>query len=235
VKGEGDDRDTNAALRLFAARVGNEIRNPLAAVLSAHEYLRRRILAEKGVLADDPTVRQFMEIIEREIGNASRVADDLATFGLEPTVSRSTFLLPDLVREVLSRFSTAVAIRCDVAEDLPPVYLDRALTRRALAHVTHNAIDATMAEGKSGEIVVDARVADDRVELSISDAGAGLSDEDLARFKDPLISTKAKGIGLGLAVADALVRAQGGTMRSERRAQGGTKVTLCYPAAQAGE
>ena len=213
---ESDDetvhRAVEAGVALFAARVGNELNNPLAAVLSAHEYVRRRISSDSK-LANDPKVMHFLDIIEAELAAASRVVGDLVDFGIERPVLKTSFLLGDLIDEMMMAVKrpNGVTLVNRVPAAFPPVHLDRDKSARALARVLQNAIDAIPLE-KKGTVEVDARVEAGRVVIEVSDDGSGIAPDVRLKMKHPLFSTKVKGTGLGLPIAEAFVRMQGGTV-----------------------
>lgn len=217
------------ALGLFAARVGNEIRNPLAAVLAAHEYLRRRIDGDSA-LGKDPKVRHFLDIIEIELGNASRITSDLLDYGGARGVERSAVLVRELFEEARRavRLPPGVSWKNEVADALPPVHLDKEKTRRALTHLLQNACDAVVAAG-GGEVVAGAEIGDGFIVLRVEDDGPGVDASVLPRMREPLFSTKAKGTGLGLPISEALARAQGGELSYERREGRGSRFLVKLP------
>lgn len=224
---EGSDL---AALHLFAARIGNELNNPLAAVLAAHQYVRRRVAAEGGSLAGDPRLRTFMDLIEAELASAVRIVGDLLAFGAVRPVLRSCFLLRDLVEEAIGRVrrNADVTIEDRVPEATVPVHLDRDMMARVLTQLVQNGADA-VASGGAGLITIDGSADREEVKLVVRDNGAGISQEVQHTMWQPLISTKAKGSGLGLPIAEALVRAQGGTITCESTLGQGATFTLRLP------
>lgn len=214
------------ALGQLAARVGNELNNPLAAVLSAHQYLRARLVGS-SVATGDPRIAHFFELVERELGTMTRVVDDLRVYGAPVRIDRSSFLVRDLVEEVLAevRRPSSITLENRVDELLPPVHLDRDACRRALVQLVRNGVESYDATA-TGEVAVDGRVEDGRLELTVRDQGAGIPPEVLPRICEPLFGTKAKGTGLGLAIAEQLITAQGGTLSCESEAGRGATFTV---------
>ena len=97
----------------------------------------------------------------------------------------------------------------------------------------HNAAEA-VPEGRAGHVEVTARPTEDgRIQLDVTDDGAGMSPEVLRRAFEPFFSTRGegKGSGLGLPVARALVESLGGELRLESRPGLGTTATLVLPEA----
>jgi signal transduction histidine kinase len=221
-------KNGNGALATFSARVGNEINNPLTALFAAQSFLRRKI--EGSSLRSDDKVSELLVAIDSGLRAVSKIASDLLDFGTARDVRRSSFLLRELVDEAMTttRAPKAVTRTNAVADELPPVHLDREKTLRALCHLLQNASDAFAARGH-GRIEVSATVGDADVEIAVWDDGDGIAPDILPRIKEPLFSTKPKGTGLGLAIVDALVRAQSGTLEITSAASDGTRFVMKLP------
>jgi len=221
-----DQRD---GLGLFAARVGNEINNPLAAVLAAQQYLRARIDADP-TLAADARIRRFFEMMETELGEATRIVSDLLEFGAPRRLSRSTFLLHTVVRDAAARVPRAPTVKLEdhIDEALPPVHLDAHGVQVAVGQLVRNAAQAV---ANGGTITLNARIDGGVVEIEIVDDGPGMAPDTVARALDPLFSAKAKGLGLGLPIADAVARAHGGALECKSTLGAGTTVVMRLPLA----
>jgi signal transduction histidine kinase len=214
-------------LELFATRVGNEMNNPLCAILSAHEYLRRRIEADEE-LTKDPRIAQFFDVIESELAVASRVASDLVDFGARRQVIRTSFVLRDCVTEVFASIRkpsnvTLVNRAADVV-----VNLDRDKLIGALLRVVQNGVESIPDE-RPGAVVVDGTLDSGKAVVRVVDDGVGFSPELADRIREPLFTTKVKGTGLGLAIAESLVRAQGGELRLTSPGEGGAVAAITIP------
>jgi signal transduction histidine kinase len=121
-----------------------------------------------------------------------------------------------------------VAVRCELADHLPMVELDRNQLESAILNIALNARDAM--DGK-GELVVTTQAsADGEVALSISDTGCGMADETLARATEPFFTTKpvGSGTGLGLSQVYGFVTQTGGRLIFESRVGTGTTVRLLF-------
>jgi signal transduction histidine kinase len=208
---ERDEGDSTEALAALAAKVSNELNNPLAAVMSAHHYLRARL---GGVQADwsDPRIPQFFDLVDRELLVMARIVEDLRAFGSPLPLRRSTFSLRDLVEDAGRDVVHPAGVRLDnlVDDALPPVHLDREACQRALAQLLRNAVESYGAS--PGVVTVMAAVSATEVVLEVRDDGAGIPADLVERIREPLFGTKVKGTGLGLAIADAMVRGQGGLL-----------------------
>jgi signal transduction histidine kinase len=99
----------------------------------------------------------------------------------------------------------------DCPPSLPPVLADRDQVRIVFANLIRNACDAMPAGGR---LTVTARVVDGGIETAVTDTGVGISPDLFSRIMEPLYSTKARGLGLGLSLARALLEKNGGSLRA---------------------
>src|SRR5262249_38118535 len=100
-----------------------------------------------------------------------------------------------------------ITVRTKLESDLPTISADPELLHRALSNLVLNAIDALP---QGGGITIGTRAAADHVELSVSDTGSGLTEEECARLFTPYYTTKQHGTGLGLAIVQSVVSDHGG-------------------------
>jgi signal transduction histidine kinase len=105
---------------------------------------------------------------------------------------------------------------------------DRAQLHIVLSNLIRNARDA-MSDG--GTLRLIARENGDRVEITIADTGVGIPPENLPRIFEPLYSTKAKGIGLGLSIAHEILTRHNGTLHVRSEPGVGSTFTIQLPRA----
>jgi two-component system sensor histidine kinase HydH len=102
--------------------------------------------------------------------------------------------------------------------------------KQVLWNLLGNAADATAAGGR---IAVDLRRAGERALLAVTDSGAGIAAEDLARIFDPFFTTKERGTGLGLAIVHRVVEAHGGRISVQSEPGKGSTFSVSLPLADA--
>jgi len=83
-----------------------------------------------------------------------------------------------------------------------------------------------------GELAVTARQEQEMIAIVVKDTGVGISPENMKKLFEPLFTTKAKGIGLGLAVSQKLVEANGGRIEVQSEAGKGSTFTVYLPVKQ---
>src|SRR5262249_26316411 len=114
----------------------------------------------------------------------------------------------------------------------PPALGDAEQVRIVFANLIRNARDAMSADGR---LTIRGRPADGMVEVTFEDTGVGIPAENLSRLTEPLYSTKARGLGLGLAIAKAILDKHDGTLRAASTVGQGSTFTVRLTAGWTGE
>jgi signal transduction histidine kinase len=119
-----------------------------------------------------------------------------------------------------------IAVRTELDETLPEISADPDLLHRALQNLVLNAIDA-MPQG--GKLTIRTGTVGDRIEVSVSDTGSGLTQEECGRLFTPYYTTKQHGTGLGLAIVQSVVSDHGGKISVESTKEKGTTFHIELP------
>jgi two-component system NtrC family sensor kinase len=208
-----------ATLGEVAGGVAHELRNPLNVVKTSVYYLLN---------ARNPTPQknaEHLNRIERNVELADNVISSLSSFAKIPIPELRPFGMETLVREALEvnppKQGVEVAVDCPL--DLPEALGDPDQLRIALGNLIRNANDA-MASG--GRLAIAGSTIDGCIEISVTDTGVGIDSKDLARIMEPLYSTKARGLGLGLSIARSIVEKNRGSLRVKSESGQGSTFTL---------
>jgi signal transduction histidine kinase len=214
-----------ALLGELASSLAHEIRHPLG-VISNSAYYLRAVQPE----ADEP-IEKHLGIISSEVRVAESIISSLLAYAQITKPHRTEVCLCEEVNRVLSAHPAPEGIEVvnAVARDLPAVFSDSSQLRQALAALVVNAYQA-MAQG--GQLTITAGQSADSVEVSITDTGPGIPEADLDKIFEPLFSTKARGVGLGLPICTNLMEANGGTVSVETRLGQGTTFIVALPLAE---
>jgi signal transduction histidine kinase len=213
-----------ATLGQVAGGIAHELRNPLNVIKTSVYYLTN---------ARNPTPEKQGEHlcrIERQVGLADGVITALSNFARMPVPSLVPTSVGPCLLEALeaSPPGRSVTVEIDVPESLPPALADADQLRIVFRNLIQNARDA-MPEG--GRLLIAARACEGVLEVTVTDTGTGIPESDLARITEPLYSTKARGLGLGLAIVRAILDKGMGGLRVESQQGVGSTFTVRLMAA----
>ena len=216
-----------AVLGQLAGSVGHELRNPLGVINNAVYYLK---MTQPDV---DEKISKYHAVIEQEVHNAEKIITDLLDFARVKSVDQELIAIPVLVQSVLARFLVPEYITTvlDLPADLPNILVDQRQMEQVLGNLTTNACQA-MIEGGTLTIRAQPAALDDgqpAVRIQVIDTGSGITAENLKKLFEPLFTTKARGIGLGLAVSRKLVEANGGRIDVQSEVGKGSTFTVYLP------
>jgi signal transduction histidine kinase len=212
-----------ATLGLLAGGVGHELRNPLGVMTNAIYYLG-------AVMKEAPAeIKEYLEILRTQIALSEKIVGDLLDFARIKPPQWESVSLSQIVDAQLARAGPLEAVRIehDFPADLPAVRVDRVQVGQVVLNLIMNALQAM-----NGHAVLTFRgrhTSSGFVRLDVIDTGMGMTPDQMRRLFEPLYTTKARGIGLGLAVSQGLVRANGGTISAESSPGTGTTMSVSLP------
>jgi signal transduction histidine kinase len=212
-----------AMLGQLSSSVGHELRNPLG-VMSNAVYILERLLVQRDGKVDD-----CLRILRTQIQLSERIVTDLLDSVRGKSPIRQPVDVPALIREQVARVSFPEHLRVEVQieSDLPTLHVDPDQVGQILVNLLTNAVQAI--DGAPGHVIVQAANSDNRVRISVRDSGPGVPADVIDRIFEPLYTTKARGIGLGLSVSRSLAEANDGTLNVTNHAEGGAVFTLDLP------
>ena len=189
-------------------------------------------LLEATVNEDGPARVQWQRV-RRAATSAAGLTRRLLAFARRQPLQAEDVPLDEMVEEMrdLIEYSAgdAVVLELGLATDTPPVHVDRGQLENALLNLVMNSA-AAMPQG--GTLTIATRtLAPGHVELSVTDTGIGMSEEDAGKAFEPFFSTRpaGEGSGLGLSIVYGFVRQSGGTITLHSQPGQGTRVALCFP------
>lgn len=217
-----------ASIGQVASGVAHEINNPLGVILGYLRLLRR----EPG-----SGEREELRIIEDEARQCQAIVAGLLDFARPVRLQLGPVKLDEIVSEAVSRLEDSgqtdgVHVHVDTS---PPVEIsaDESKLRQIIVNLLGNAIEAAR-DGKATETRVDVswRAGEGQVTIRIDDRGPGIPAALRPRLFEPFVTTRARGHGLGLAIARSLARAHGGDIELDERPGGGVSAHLIIPLRQ---
>jgi two-component system sensor histidine kinase HydH len=188
----------------MTSAISHELRNPLGVIESSVFLLRRRV-------GDDPAAVRHIDKIQAQVARSNRIITSLLDIvrGRPPVWVRvSPVHLAEAAISALHE-ATGYAVQLHAEGDPPAVFVDPERIQQVLLNLLSNAADAA---GKGGIVRLELRRHEGEVEFLVSDSGPGVDPSVKSRIFEPLVTTKEKGIGLGLALCRKLVEAHQGVL-----------------------
>lgn len=217
------DRDTYL-IRIISG-IAHEIRNPLQGIIASLAAISWR-------LDDDPTAQPFLQMIQHEVSRINTMIDNMMILRQPIVIDENPHDLMKLVEDSIQAVKedadkTRATIRLSPFDEPLQIIADGHRLSRALEAILKNAI-----ESKQEEAVVDVhfnRTSSDQCSIVVRDNGCGITNEDLIRLFEPFFTTKPKKMGLGLFLAERVIRAHKGRIEVEGQKMPGAEFTIHLP------
>jgi signal transduction histidine kinase len=220
-------------LGLMIASISHSIKGVLAG-LDAGVYTLDRALNN----GDDDQVREGLELVTHMSERIQKITLDILFYAKERELKKTDMAIAafvdDLYQTVKPRFERrGVALLVDSSGCAGNFSVDTGLLKAALVNVVENALDACVADHQPGHehrVLLTAQSAPDAVGFSVEDNGMGMTSEQLKKLFTVFYSTKGiKGTGLGLFIADTIVRQHGGDITVESNLGQGSRFCIQLP------
>ena len=219
-----------AVIGQLSAGMAHDLRNPLGAIRNATYLLKRELIA-KGVFEGNAKLNTCIEIIDNQVNKSNQSITDLMDFAKLKEATLVETNLDVVLEQALETMSKRddIDLLKNIESNIQPVMADGEQLQRVFVNLANNAQEA-MPDG--GSLTIAAKNMNGTVQITFSDTGDGISQENLEKIFDPLFTTKVKGTGLGLAVCLEIVEGHGGTISVHRNAEppGGTTFDVRIPA-----
>ena len=219
----------------MSASIAHQLNQPLAAILGNAEAARK-MLDRDGIDVDVDELKAIHDDIIAEDHRAAAVIRRLTSLFKRSDRELSTVNVNELIRETLELLRTDLAMRHVVAQTqlgaaLPPVRGERVQLQQVILNLIVNAADAMSGiEESARTLTIRTEPTESGVRLCVSDRGSGIAAQDLDSVFDPFWSTKAGGMGIGLAVCRTITSAHGGSLTVANNADAGATFCVTLPA-----
>jgi len=220
-------RERLAQLGEAVAKISHDLRNILTTA---------QLFTDRIEISEDPAVRRLAPKLENSMRRAVSLCESTLSFGRaqEPTPMINRISLADIVHDIFEGERLADhEHQLTYGEDVPAgmmINADAEQMFRILSNLVRNARQAIVASGKPGEITVAAEDCESSWLIRVSDSGPGLPPKAQEHLFQPFQGNVRKGgAGLGLAIAQELVRGHGGKLSLEKTGEGGTSFVIELP------
>ncbi|MFZ2081728.1 MAG: PAS domain S-box protein [Xanthobacteraceae bacterium] len=220
------------AMGEMASALAHELNQPLAAIAN---YMKgsRRLLENR----QDQSLSVLRDAMEKAADQALRAGDiirRLRDFVSRGESERRVEDVKKLIEEasalaLVGAKDKGVRVRFAFAPRLNYVLADKVQVQQVLLNLIRNAIDAMETAPTRALVVATSPAADNMVEISVADTGAGIAPEIADQLFQPFVTTKSHGMGVGLSISRTIIESHGGSITPRPNPGGGTIFTFTLP------
>jgi signal transduction histidine kinase len=216
------DKAQQELLRRAASVIGHDLRNPMAVINNSAYFVRAKL----GQAKLDPKVEKHLKIIEAEIARADGLLGDMLTFSRPYEPASETQSLDSVVGDAVAGYKAPEGGKVDFKPGAKGV--SGKFDGKALADSVRRLLDnAFAAQEDKGAVKVATSSGKDGLTVTVTDAGKGVDAKIEPLMYEAFMTTKPKGMGLGLSLARKFMEGMGGSISHESSPKGSTfKLTL---------
>jgi signal transduction histidine kinase len=200
----------------LTASLAHEINQPLAAIVTNAQVCLRWLMRDVPNLEE---VRQAAELIARDGKRASEVITRIRALVRNTGSEKAPLDINPTIEEVVhlteqEALRNGVALRTELAGDLPFVPGDRVQLQQVLLNLIINGMEAmsSLVDGRRELLIYSRLHESNQVLVGVQDSGTGIEPENLKKIFDPFYTTKSQGMGMGLAICRSIVENHGGKL-----------------------
>jgi PAS domain S-box-containing protein len=210
-----------ASIGELAGQLGHDLRNPLAGIKNG-VYLVKK----KGNSITEEERAEILKIMEAAVEDSNRIVTSLIEYSGMMVLTPELTTPKRLVSNALAKltFTSGVTLENNVVDETLTM-LDAACMENVFLAILQNAVQAT----EKGTITIEANTTKAGIQVSVIDTGIGIPEDIQSKLFTPLVTTKAKGMGMSLAICKRVVEAHGGKIVVESQVGVGTTVTVTLP------
>jgi signal transduction histidine kinase len=199
--------------------IGHDLRNPLTGIKTSIYYMKKKLPAEHKT-------GEMIEIIEKCIDHSNKIINDLLEYSREIQLQISPCVPKMIVSDTIEMMKTPSNITIvNLVSNDARLHVDYDKMKRVFSNLIKNSIEA-MPNG--GKLTITCTQTKECFEFLFADTGTGIPPEVMQKIFTPLVTTKAQGMGFGLAICRRIVEAHSGVITVETSSLG-TKFTVRVP------
>ncbi len=219
----------------MASTLAHELNQPLAAIANYVQACRRMLQADKGC---PPKVLEIMDKAVAQASRAGEIIRHLRSFIQRGEAERQIEELNNVVEEatalaLVGAKESSINVRWVLGKDPMPVLIDKVQIQQVVFNMIRNSVEAMSDHPLPRDLTVATGLIDrDTAQISISDTGPGLAPKVLAQLFQPFVTTKERGMGLGLSICKTIVDSHGGRLWASPNAKQGATFYVALPIAR---
>jgi two-component system sensor kinase FixL len=223
-----------SAMGEMASALAHELNQPLAAISNYMKGSRKLLAGSTDPNA--PKIENAMDRAAEQALRAGQIIRRLRDFVSRGEAEKRVESLSKLIEEagalgLAGAREQNVQLRFNLNPEADLVLADRVQIQQVLVNLFRNALEAMAQSSRRELIATNARVADDMIEVVVSDTGTGFQDDVMPNLFQTFFTTKETGMGVGLSISRSIIEAHGGRMWAENNDLGGASFRFTLPAA----
>ena len=222
----------------MASALAHELNQPLAAIVNYVQAMRRLLQASN--LALPPRIIETMDKTVAQAARAGEIIQHLRGFIRKGESERHSENLNKVVEEatalgLVGAKESGIKVRVDLSPQAMPVFIDKVQIQQVVFNLIRNSVEA-LPESDLRELSISTARGDDGLaQVAVSDTGPGLAQKVIDQLFQPFVTTKEKGMGLGLSICRSIVEAHGGRLWATPNPVKGVTFQFTLPMAEHGE
>jgi two-component system sensor kinase FixL len=221
-----------SAMAQMGSSMAHEINQPLAAVMNYVKAAQRTLET-----SHEPRAAKAAELLVKageQIVRAGAIIRSRRDFIARGEASRREEQLHKIIEKAVARALTGAGhadtkVTLNLDRKLPPVLADKMQIQQVIIHLIRNALDAMQAAPERNLSIECSRAEGGLAQVIISDSGPGLSEAEIGRLFQPFVTTKERGMGLGLTISKSIINAHGGELWATPNAGAGISFHFQLP------
>jgi signal transduction histidine kinase len=223
------DASRRQTMSALTSSIGHELGQPLSSIMHNAEALQMMITADR---ATSDTIGEILSDIQAQGVRATQIIDRHRTMLRSHQLDKKPIDLHAVINETLALVAHDMSVRqveatVDLPSNLCVINGDHVLLQQVFVNLVMNAMDA-MAETPPARrhVTISCAVRATDVDVSVRDTGPGLPADILDTLFTPFVTTKPRGLGIGLTIVRSIVDAHGGTIVAGNNPEGGATLTV---------
>jgi len=225
----------------LTASIAHEINQPLGSIMTNAETAQAILKSQTPDIAELPIIVELKDILNDILEDDRRATEVIRR--MRSLLKKAPFELKrldlnDIVRDTVEFLSSLavgrkVELVSRIALETLPILADRIQLQQVILNLVVNGIDA-MRDTSSENRIISIRTSriDNYAQLSVSDRGPGVAEEQLNEIFQPFYTSKAEGMGMGLSIARTIIEAHNGLIWAKNRDHGGASFKVKLPLVQ---
>ncbi len=218
------EREKAVMLAEMAPVVAHEIRNPLGSIKGAAQYLKEEATTDEQ--------RELLNVIVEGTDRLNNVVSKFLDYARPDQLNLTRQNINMMIRKAgaiiaANKLVEKITIIQELDEQLPEVDVDEQQLMQVILNIALNAIES-MPQGGTLTFCTSGQEAEleGTISLAVRDTGTGISKKDLKDIFKPFFTTKERGVGLGLAICQKIIREHGGSIQAQSIPSGGTEFLI---------